>query len=88
MFFLYRQTVNPFRTAVSRFGGKTLKIQVVCPQNGTAVLTGLIKDGIKTTVLQLLLLLLLLLTEGELDDEGKEQAGTYLPTVVPTYPHT
>ena len=28
----------------SRFGGKPLKLQVVCPQNGTAVLKGLNVD--------------------------------------------
>ena len=31
----------------SRFGDKPLKFQVVCPQNGTAVLEGLIRQAIR-----------------------------------------
>ena len=31
----------------SRFGEKPLKFQVVCPQNGTAVLNGLSRLGLK-----------------------------------------
>ena len=38
----YRACLNPFRTAVPYIcGDKPLKFQVVCPQNGTAVLKGL-----------------------------------------------
>ena len=39
---------EPFLTLLepqSRFGGKPLKLQVVYPQNGTAVLTGLTNRG-------------------------------------------
>ena len=36
---------TPFRTAVLCVGDKPLKFQVVCPQNGTAVLKGLKATG-------------------------------------------
>ena len=35
----YRISLNPFSTAVS-FGDKPLRVEVICPQNGTVVLEG------------------------------------------------
>ena len=49
-YFRTREIVNPFRTAVPFLGDKTLKFQVVCLRNGTAVLKGLnvlLDDSVK-----------------------------------------